>query len=388
MKSLITLLAIFSITNAFSQKCSGWNWPEDKDMAERKYALYTDAKKRGDFRIAANEIQWILKNAPALNRSNYINGAKIYQNLAELEKDPAKKRVYQDSALLMYDLRIQYCNDKASVLNRKAFAAYQFFKDDSKEYQYLYNLFKEAFELNGNNTWDNNLVAYMYLAHKYKKAGGELSDEEVLNVYDQIVEIIEFKISQGKNVDRLVAYKDNVDKLLTSTVNVDCEFVEKNLVPKLESNPDDLKMAKKIFGLALFAKCTDYDFFVETAIRIHEKEPNYGMAWTIGNKCLAKKDFECAERYFNEAIELTEENEKEADLYYKLASIASSNGQRSKSRGYALKSVHLADNANPKIFLAIFRSSGLLSSLGTRFFSTNSQSTFTVEVSSLSTLSL
>ncbi len=341
MKTRLLLLAasLLMVANASAQKCNGWNWPEDKATAETKYALYTDAKKNGDYRTAANNLSWILANAPDLNKSNYINGAQIYENLAKLEKDAAQKAVYQDSALLMYDLRIQYCNEEANVLNRKAFAAYQFHKDNKEKYADLVALFKKAYELNGDKVWDNNLVAYMFVVHKYKKANGDISDDEVLNVYDKIVGILDTKIAAGKNVDRLNKFKDQIDRLLTATVDIDCEFIENTLVPKLDQTPDDVALIKKVFGLSLTAKCTDNAFFLDVAKQLYEKEPNYGTAWTIGNKCMANEDFDCAKKYFTEAIEQTDDNTRVADMHYKLASIAHKQGSFSGARDHSLKAI-------------------------------------------------
>ena len=43
-----------------------------------------------------------------------------------------------------------------------------------------------------------------------------------------------FKLANDpKNTDRLRRYQDNLDKLLTATITVDCNFVENTLGPKL-----------------------------------------------------------------------------------------------------------------------------------------------------------
>src|SRR5690606_24709721 len=139
--------SILLINQSFAQ--GGWNWPEDKATAETKNALYTDALRANNYRVAANHLSWLLNNAPDLNSSIYINGAKIYAGLAEQEKDKSKQTVYADSALLMYDLRIKYFNEEADVLNRKAYEAYKYYKDNSAKYDELLKMFKKTFELNG-----------------------------------------------------------------------------------------------------------------------------------------------------------------------------------------------------------------------------------------------
>ena len=175
-----------------------WNWPEDKVKAEGKNAYYTDHLKNGLHRQAADGLYWLLVNAPNLNPSLYINGAKIYEYLADNETDPGQKLVYQDSALLMYDLRIKYFNKEASVLNRKAYKAYRYYRDRDDKYEELFQIFQRTFELNGNQILDNNLIAYMDVTRRYKVAGGNLSDEQVIEIYTEISEIIEFKTKNNR----------------------------------------------------------------------------------------------------------------------------------------------------------------------------------------------
>ena len=82
-----------------------WKWPEDKAKAQEQYTLYTDYLKQKNYEQAQVYHTWILENAIDLNKSNFINGAKIYGALADKESDPARKAVLADSLLLMYDLR-------------------------------------------------------------------------------------------------------------------------------------------------------------------------------------------------------------------------------------------------------------------------------------------
>lgn len=343
-KILTLVFTLYGFSYLFAQ--SGWNFPEneaDSIRTNEKLVLYSDLLKLGNYKQAVPHLQWLLKNTPDLNESLYINGAKIYENLAETEKDPKKKRQYQDSTILMYDLRIKYFDDEAAVLNREAFSAYDFYKDDKSKYKYLFDLFKKTFELNGNQVWDQNLLAYMDVVRRYKLTGGQISDDEVLDIYDQITEIIEYKQGLDKNTERLEKISDNVDKLLAATIQVDCDFIQNTLGPKLKSDQDNLKLAKNIFKLAFAGKCLDNPVFMDAALVIYEKEPNYGMAKLIGDRSYLNKNYNDAMKYYGEAIDLTDENLKKAELYANMANIQSILGNKPRARDYALKAI----NADP-----------------------------------------
>jgi len=338
---ILTLTLIFlGFTKIIAQP--GWKFPdneEDSIYTNEKIVLYSDMMKLGNYKQSLPHLQWLLINVPDLNESIYINGTKIFESLAETEKDPDKKRIYEDSTLLMYDLRIKYFNDEAAVMNRKAYTAYGFFKDDKSKYEELYNMYKRTFELNKNDVWDQNLLSYMDVVRRYKLTGGSISDEEILDIYDEIMVIIEFKTGTGKNVDRLERIGDNVDKLLAATIQVDCDFIQNTLGPKLQANPDDLKLAKNIFKLAFAGKCMEIPIFLEAVKNIYDKEPNYGMAKLIGDRSYVNKDYDTALEYYNEAITQTDENIKQAELYLNQANIYSILHNKPKARQMAYEAI-------------------------------------------------
>lgn len=339
MKTKIFFTGLLGIL-FFSTANAQWNWPDDKATAEEKNALYTDNFKQGNYRAAADHLIWLLVNAPNLNKSIYINGVKIYNGMAGEAADNAQKIVFQDSVLLLYDLRIKYFGDEGKVLNRKAFDAYKYYKGDKERYEELFMLFKSTFELNGNKVMDMNLLPYMDIIRRYKISDGNISDQEVLDIYEEIVRITNYKImTVKKNVDRLKIILDKINELLVQTIDVDCEFVKNTLGPKLEAEPDNLKLAKNILRLAFAGKCMDLDVSIKAAKIVQKNEPRFGLAKLIGQSAAARKDYETAVTYLEESIELTDDNTQKGDSYYALAIIQSNMDRNVSARDYARKAV-------------------------------------------------
>lgn len=338
MKAKIFIIGLSGLL-LFNTANAQWNWPDDRAKAEEKNALYTDSFKQGNYRAAANHLSWLLINAPDLNKSIYINGVKIYDGLASEASDDAKRIVYQDSVLLLYDLRIKYFGEEGNVLNRKAYDAYKYYKGDNDRYDELFTLFKSTFELNGNKVMDINLLPYMDVVRRYKISGGNITEEDVLDIYEEIVKITNYKIDQEKNVERLKLVLDKVNELLVSTIDVDCDFVENTLGPKLKEEPDNLKLAKNILRLGFAGKCVDSDVFLEGAKVVQKNEPEYGLAKLIGQTAASKKDFDTAIKYLEESVDLTDDNTKKADSYYSLAVIQTNLDRKVSARDYARKAV-------------------------------------------------
>lgn len=318
---------------------NGWCWgATNPSLAKEKNALYTDAYKAKDFQGAVPDLEWLLEKTPHLNKSIYINGAKIYENLANLESDEAKKKILIAKTLRLYDSRIKYFNDEPDVLNRKVFFAYKFLKNDQSRYAELLDMFDRAYKLNGNKLFNNNIIGYMDVMRRYKAAGNEIADEEVLNRYFGISDIMKHKEAQGKPVPKSI--KDNVEKLLLVILpELDCEIVINDFGPKLEANPADINLAKKIFSLMLKGKCTAHPLAQLAATIIDNNEPSYRIKIFIGERSLVNGDEETALAYFDAAAKLVTENVKKAEAYLKIARIKKRNQSKISARNYANKAL-------------------------------------------------
>jgi len=336
LSSSLTLLMVFFSMVAAGQP--GWNWGTDVDVAKEKNAFYSDMVKAGRYLDAIPSHEWLLANTPDLNESLYQNGAKIYESLVDTEKDPAKIAEYKAKAMEMYDLRIKYFGKEDLVLNRKVYPAYKFYKDDKTKYKELYDMFLRAFELNKNEFSSSNLVAYMDVVRRYKTIKGNVSDEQVIDIYSQIMDVIDYQRSTGKNLASLDKIADNIDKLLTSTIDLNCDFVESILGPKLAGS-SDVKLAKKVFQLMLTGKCSDRPLAFDAAQIINKSEPSFGIAKFLAIRAMQNGEKTTAIKYYNEAISLIDENSSKAEIYMSIAKINASSGEKTEARSNARKAI-------------------------------------------------
>jgi len=344
MEKILSFTGMLLISG-FTLAQPGWNFPENEQdslVVAEKMALYADHMKLGEYQASLPALTWLLANAPDLNESIYINGAKIYENLVEETSEPEKKKIYEDSALLMYDLRIKYFDNEAKVLNRKAFAAYGFYKDEPSKYSALYDLYSKTFELSGQDVWDQNLLAFMDVVRRYRAAGGDVSDEKVMEIYDRIIDIIDLKMETGEAQEKT---KENVYRLLSSMINIDCDFIRDKMGTELHENPDDVELAKNIFRFGYNGKCMDLPVFLEACHVIYDKEPTYGMAKLIADRSFINKDFDTAIEYYNKALEMTDENLKKSEIYISMANVNSIQDKKSEARQMIYKAIE-ADPGN------------------------------------------
>ncbi|MCX7636341.1 MAG: tetratricopeptide repeat protein [Cyclobacteriaceae bacterium] len=340
MKKGVMLAAFYVAALSVFGQCKEWLWSEGERKAQEqeKVTLYQDAMNNKQYKQALPPLNWLLRNNPKLNTSIYINGADIFDKVASAETDPAKKRMYVDSLLLIHDLRIANCGEEANVTNRKALMAAKYYANENGKEAYVLELMDRAFELNGNNIIDGTIIPYMQTIKINKLKLKKLTDDEVLNRYDKVMSIIDAKVklaSSKGNADQVNRYRtmrEEVDKILLSMVTVNCDFVRNKLGPKFRQNPSDISTAKKIFAFMLQDKCADDPLWLEAAEAIHKEEKDYGLAKNLGIRYLVMENYTKASQMFKEALELAPTNSDKADILIYQGAIEAKIGSKPAAR--------------------------------------------------------
>jgi tetratricopeptide (TPR) repeat protein len=353
MKRILLTLAIAFAGQIGAQAQDGWNWPEDPDKKSKaieKNALYSDMLTAENYEAAKTPLDWLLKETPDLNSSIYIQGVKVYENLA-LTATGERQKNLQDSTVLLYDLRMKYFNDVENVTNRKAYEAYTQWKERKDKYADFYKVEKEAFDMLGNKFFLSNAVPYMYSIRLHKLSGGDLSDIDVIDAYDKINSLLDYYLEQGEDPAKVGKYRDYIDQVFNNTVKIDCNIIDNQLYPKFKENKN-VGDAKRIVKFALAGGCTSSEAFIDAAKYVIQTEPDFGISRLIAIRSKAAGDLNEAQKYFEQAITLTEDNIKQADIYVELADLASKRGAKSEARSYAYKALS-ADPSKKEAYLII-----------------------------------
>lgn len=343
-----------AVSSAFAQ-CKG-GWPEDKKTAEEKVAVFSDAVRQGpaafdDLKVRG-AIHWMIANAPKWNTKLYVDAATIYDGLATKETDATKKKMFIDSLMIIYDLRLQNCGDEVNVLNRKAGAFVKYNINNKEKAPELLAMFDRVYEISGNNVNDNNLEAYISVIYvNFLINKGSLTEEQILNRYDRLSAVIDakLKVETEKNnaagIEKYKKIKANVDDKLIKMVKVDCKFVKANLEPKFKANPKDIALAKKIFKFMLEDNCADDPLWLEAAMAIHEVEKDCGLAKNLGKRLIAT-DLSRAEEFFKEAQTLCTGAEDKSEISILLGAVEAKKGNPRGARDLFRQA--LASNPNNK----------------------------------------
>ncbi|MCK5846212.1 MAG: hypothetical protein KAG84_02155 [Bacteroidales bacterium] len=282
--------------------------------------------------------------APIVSLNMYIHGERMAKHYITANKEnPEVKGAWVDTLMMIYDQRIKYFGDDKSkpegvLLGRKAQFCLKYEKDSSQLY---YPAFQRSFEMMGDKSEDLTLYYYFIASIYYVKQTGAERDL-ILENYVEIQDVIEYNLSVNepgtKNYIRYEKVSNNIEKNVKKFAS--CEKLIALYGPKLEKNPDDLKLAKNIVKFFESRRCTKNDTndtYFNALAKVHAAEPTPESALSMGSMALGRGEEAIAEGYLEEATKtLSDSNAlKKGSAYLLLAEVYRSRGKLGASRSAA-----------------------------------------------------
>lgn len=313
------------------------NWPEDEQMAKltrEKVALYSDALKNDRIKEAVAPLQWLLQNVPDFSKGIYIDGVKVYQQLA-LKATEDHQEALSNQVLQLYDQRARYFPEGGELLNRKAWAAYEMYRHIPEKSEGLFQMIDEAVDSLQADVYQNLLIAQLDVLRV--QATDQLLNQDVLfNVYFRNKDILNQKAGKGENVDNKLQM---LDKLFFSLAKMDCSLIEEKFTPELSN----FEQVKVYLGLALAYQCYQSESFIPSAEKLLKVEPDFGLAKLLAILYTKNKNREKALLYWAMALELTSEEKKKAEVYLAMAGVYQHFNQFAKARQQVLNALHTGE---------------------------------------------
>ncbi|MDG1277568.1 MAG: hypothetical protein P8O16_09830 [Algoriphagus sp.] len=353
MKLKATLLALSAVLLAgMVQAQDGWNWPADpaqEAKARELNAAYTDYMKSEQFVDATHPLNWLLVNVPELNESIYINGVNIYKGAADEVTDAAKKGVYQDSVIAIYEKRGELFNNESNWIENKAYYGYQFYKSDKDKLKGAIADFEKAMELNGTINYQLTAAYFdlIYRNYAYNKA---YTGEEILAIHDNIQAMLDAEAAKGTDVTN---QKGTLEQLMVAMELIDCDFIENTMGAKLKADPTNEVLADQIFKYSVQYKCFSSSAFLQALEIKHAKEPSFSTSQVIAMRYMQEDQSEKAEDMWNQAFTLAENPTQKSDAKMELAKIYAKQGKKSAARAAAKEAAELDNTKTSDVYSLI-----------------------------------
>lgn len=351
--SLVTLMLL--LASVFSGKAQTLDAKYGLDSAKTVLhaSLYTELVKQKNYKDALPHWRIVFKDAPKFQKTTYKKGVSIIRYMISKTKNSK----YVDTLMMVYDQRIKYFgNDrkygKGYILGRKGGDLFRYKSKDLTAVKEAYNMMKQAVELQKNIVEAAVLDKCMECA-KLLVEKGELQKEEVVDDYLKFMEICDYQIQKyPKKKNNLVAAKSNIENNFFAAGVASCETLGEIFTPKFKANPNDMDLLNKILKLLNRQECEESPLYAMVAEKKYELDPNADAAHNLARMFIKKKDYAKTKDYLGKAIELEENAENKADLYFKMASIYFSETNLQEAKSNALKAIsHRPNWGKPYILI-------------------------------------
>ena len=333
---------------------------DDPQQCKIKLSTYTEFFNQKNYTDAMDAWRWCFTNCPASTKNIYIHGTTIIEYYINEQTDDAVREIYIDTLLMVYDNRIKHFNQEGLVLGRKGLSLLKY---RPNEIQQAYDIFEKSYTLSGDKTEYFALKYYMNTA-VILFGSEKLTKEQILEIYSNVSDAINVQINNyeiaGKAKKKAKCEKTaiEIEQLFVNSGAADCTAIINLFGPKFEKNPTDLDLAKKIISLLDRGKsdeCQLSDLYMNTAVVVYTAEATSTSAHSIAQSYFKRGENENAEKYYNEAIALEEDNLKKADMYYELGLLYYSNFKNYPKARTAARGAIASDPEYGKAYMLIGR---------------------------------
>ena len=338
IKAIVTLPVMICLASlSFSQGKYGAT-PEDSMMCVRNLSVYVDFVKQDDAKGAYKYWKIPFDVCPKSSLKMYVDGVNIIRDMIEAEESEARKKALIDTLLLIHDRRIENFGKEGYVLGRKGAFMYKY----ETGLQEAFETMDKSIKLEGNNSEAATLV-YHFVAGTKLAEEDKIEKSRVIEMFTKSMDIIDYNLKNEKNERIRESYQkaqENIEAYAAPYLS--CETIEGIVEKNFEVNKGDAGWLEKMANLLDKKDCEESPSFYKVANRSHELNPTAESAKNMGILSLTKKQYQDAERFLKQSVELVGDNkEKKAEYEFLLAKTYYAQGQYSAARQHSLNAANL-----------------------------------------------
>ena len=355
LKSIVLCAAVVASVSVSAQ---GWkddprygNSPEEREENVKILNFFNDAWDAKNYDDANKYLVHLLEKAPKSTQNLYVRGATLYKNKINRAKTEEEKKVYIDSLMIIYDMRMEHFGSHSSkgtpYISRAKAVDYAAVNPQDREG--IRKFYKEAIAINGAALPTD--VAVKYFNELVTDYGSDLIEAEViLSEYESLAPLFETESAK--------ADKETFDALFASSGAANCDNLEALFASKFSATPDDADMISKAYVLMSKAGCSS-DLYLSIAEKYYAQNPSSNVAMNLASQFEARNNFAKALQYLNEALETETDAVEKSNLYVRMAASELGAKRASASAAAARQAITLnPDNGFAYYFLALAYADG------------------------------
>ena len=360
---MISLLALSAMT-AFAQKGvedgSRFGHGQDSINCLNNISIYSEYVKTNNFEEAYEPWKKVFQEAPYAQAATYTRGIVILKNLISKSKELEPRKEKADELMAVYDQYIK-CIPQLNLILKNPLKEYRILGQKAHDYITYYprmdarqarQMLMTSLDAGGIDSEYYLLGDLMKISSAIFKADENFREdfiqdylyasELIANIYGKAIDA-EYPSEEKANemINAVTKTKDNVDAYFINSGAADCYQLQKIYAPKVEENKGDIDYLRKVVAVMALLNCTESDVYYTASEYAHKIEPTAGTAAGCAYSYFKRGDVAKSLDYFDEAINLEQDNAKKAEYNYKAAVIANSNKQLGKAKSYVKTAIGL-----------------------------------------------
>lgn len=361
LRNLLFLAAAsFSAASAFAQKGiedgSKYGHGQDSLNCLKNISVYTQYVKTNNFVDAYLPWKAVIEECPKASVNAYINGVKLVTGLMKNEKDPAKYERYFNDLMKTFDYRMKYfgtlkSRPAAAVLGEKAYHYQTYCPEGKRDVKQEYAWFSESVKAMKEKS--EYLMFYVKSSMDMLKADPNFR-EQFIEDYLFATECIDKAIATAKGpmIEYNKTVKNNINAYFINSGVADCDNLQTIYAPQVEQYKSDIEHLNGILRVMELVGCTESEAYFSASLYAHQIKPTTESALGCAAMSVKKQDFTSAVKFYDEALELEQDDLKKADIAYKAGLVLYADSKYPLARNYARKAIEY-DKSNGKAYILI-----------------------------------
>ncbi len=343
MKKIILIAAAYIMTAICAQAQTGiasgtrWGIGADSARCSENVSLFYSYGKSKNFEDAYPFWRKAYDECPASSPNIYLMGVDIINWQLSNETDPAKREELINAMMKLFDDRVKYFGNnprypKDNTIARKAIT-YNELKGENTDYALMYKWLGEVIDEFKEKTDLMAVSRYIFASFKIFQGDPEKYKTQYLDDFLKCANIFD---AQNKDavvanntevINSIAGYKTVMEQTFFASGIAECPIIIDMYSPRVEANKNNLDYLKETMTLLRRLGCNETDLFITASEYVYKIQPTAESAMGLGSKALKNNDVSTAEKYFNEAIAMSDDPNIKATLYYSLASLAQRQNQ-------------------------------------------------------------
>lgn len=319
---------------------------EDSIRCVKNLSLYSEDFRNKNFEAAFPAWEVVFKECPAATVNIYLDGAKMLSDKIEANKDAAKFEELYAYLMKVYDQRMEYFGDHPryptpAIKGSKALDMLKYKRNDPAVVEEAYSLLNDAVTQLKRAAQPAFLATFMSTAVSMYGAG-KIDAATLVNNYTLISDLTDQVLKDKARASHHPVYeqvKSGVESLFANSGAATCDVIIGIYEPQLEDNKFDLAWLKRVSQLLARSLCEDAELLYKVSEYQHNIEPSGASAFGLARMYLKAGDIERALEFFNQAVELTDDNRQKGEYLHQMALIHLSQNRYSQARAHALRAI-------------------------------------------------